>query len=221
MIPQSETDQIENTILELYKGKSTNEMIDVFASKSRQDYHLIFSSFALTERQVANWYGKKDELFLQELIRRIIRDLKRPSWSVDKITSARDERMGLRQVGKSKMYFGGDSVLFKDSQPKCIIQCKEYLDTIRVKELVGESLMLKALTDGAIHTGPIPLFVVFANVWELTPEWQESVQKLGLRGYIDEFFVVRPGKRKDVNARPMKAELLRFKGFIEGVIRES
>jgi|688.fasta_scaffold469340_2 hypothetical protein len=214
-----ESSDITELIVKPYRDKSSHEMIEVFSTLSRQDYAEMFAKFSLTERQIANWYGRKDELFLEHLIGRIIAELQVSNWSVDKITSSRDPRMGLRIVGAKKMYFGGDSVLFQGDRPMCIVQCKEYLDTIRVKELIGESLMLKALTDGALHTGPVPLFVVFANVWELTKEWQSAVQNCGLKGYVDEFFVVRPGKRKDKGSLPSKDELQRFKRYIEKVIR--
>jgi hypothetical protein len=101
------------------------------------------------------------------------------------------------------------------------VQCKEYLDTIRIKELVGESVMLKQPLTALPHTTPPPLFVVFANVWELTEEWRTAVEHFGLRGHVDDFFVVRPGKRRNTDAKPLIDELNRFRSLLETLISEN
>jgi len=69
---------------------------------------------------------------------------------------------------------GGDCVIFKKdgNKPIMIIECKEYIDMIRMKELIGESSIIKDTISNSAHLLSGIKFCVFAEVLELTEGWR-------------------------------------------------
>lgn len=189
----------------------------------------------LTERQIAWLIGYKDEFFVQGLAQAIIEEKGLTAeWSAEKVTKSDDPRMAIRKIVEptiakeiesrrepAVMYTGGDLVLFHRKTPRLIVECKEYIDTIRLKELIGEAYLWKAdpIDGGVERIAPQIPIVVFANVWELRETWRVMVLKYNFRGHIDDFFIIKPGKkRKDKDARPDPAEITRFEKYLRSVI---
>jgi hypothetical protein len=64
-------------------------------------------------------------------------------------------------------------------------------------------------------------FCVFAEVLELTEGWAYLLKNSDLKHEIDEIFVIRDGKRKNKGNKPVKANLERFKKYIETFLLET
>ena len=58
-----------------------------------------------------------------------------------------------------------------------IIECKEYIDMIRMKELIGESRIIKDNISNSTYLLDDIKFCVFAEVLELTDGWAYLLEK--------------------------------------------
>jgi hypothetical protein len=96
-----------------------------------------------------------------------------------------------------------------------IIECKEYIDMIRMKELIGESSLVKDTISNSAHLLGGIKFCVFAEVLELTDGWAYLLKNSNLKRGIDEIFIIREGKRRDKENEPVKENLEKFKNYIE------
>ena len=117
---------------------------------------------------------------------------------------------------------GGDCVIFKKDtdKPIMIIECKEYIDMIRMKELIGESRIIKDNISNSTYLLDDIKFCVFAEVLELTDGWAYLLENSDLKHKIDKIFIIRNGKRKDKGNKPVKENLEKFKNYIQNFLLE-
>lgn len=202
-------------------GKDSNETIAIFCTLDYNYFYNVASKYALKERQISSLVGFKDEFFVLTLIRQIIKELKLETvYYTKKITANRSTGLLARKIQYNDkevlLTLGGDCVIFKkqNDKPVMIVECKEYIDMIRLKEVIGESRLIKDEITGSTNLLKGVLFCVFAEVLELTEEWGVLLKRSDLRHSIDEIFIVRDGKRKDKNNKPVKATLVEFKNFV-------
>lgn len=202
-------------------GKDSDETIGIFCALDYNHFYNIATKYALKERQISSLVGFKDEFFVLTLISQIIKELKLEDvYYTKKVTANRNSGLLARKVhhnGKDILLtLGGDCVIFKkqDDRPVMILECKEYIDMIRLKEVIGESRLIKDEITGSTNLLGEVTFCIFAEVLELTEEWGTLLKHSDLRHRIDEIFIVRNGKRKDKNNKPVKATLVEFKNFI-------
>ena len=202
-------------------GKDSDETIAIFCTLDRNYFYDVATKYALKERQISSLVGFKDEFFVLTLIGQIIKELKLEDvYYTKKVTANRNSGLLARKVrhnGKDILLtLGGDCVIFKkrDDRPVMILECKEYIDMIRLKEVIGESRLIKDEIIGSANLLREVSFCIFAEVLELTEEWGTLLKQSDLRHRIDEIFIVRNGKRKDKNNKPVKATLIEFKNFI-------
>lgn len=202
-------------------GKNSDETIAIFCALDYNYFYAIATKYALKERQISSLVGFKDEFFVLTLIRQIIKELKLENvYYSKKVTANRSSGLLARKIhhnGKEVLLtLGGDCVIFRkqDDRPVMIIECKEYIDMIRLKEVIGESRIIKDEVTGSTNLLRGILFCIFAEVLELTEEWSALFKNSDLRHRIDAIFIVRDGKRKDKNNKPVKATLIEFKNFI-------
>ena len=89
-----------------------------------------------------------------------------------------------------------------------------------MKELIGESRIIKDIVSNSNLNFPNIKFWIFAEVLELTDSWAYLFNNSDLKYRVDKVFIARDGKRKDVNSNPKKSELIRFrdelKSFLAG-----
>lgn len=175
----------------------------------------------MKERQISSLVGFKDESFVLTLVCQIIKELKLEDlYYSKKVTANRSSGLSARKVFHNGKEFvlklGGDCVIFKkqDDKPVLIIECKEYIDLIRLKEVIGESRLIKDEISGSTNLLKGIQFCIFANVLELTEEWGTLLKSSNLRHGIDEIFILREGKRKNKNNKPIKTTLMEFKNYI-------
>ena len=115
--------------------------------------------------------------------------------------------------------FGGDCVIFTNTnEPVLVVECKEYIDMIRMKELIGESRVIKDDIPPSKLNVPNIKFWVFAEVLELTEGWAYLLNNSDLKYKIDKVFVAREGKRRDTANKPRKSELVRFRDGIKNFL---
>ncbi len=202
-------------------GKDSDETIAIFCDLDYNYFYDIATKYALKERQISSLVGFKDEFFVLILIRQIINELKlEDAFYTQKVTANRSRGLSARKVFHNGTEFilklGGDFVIFRkrDNKPLMIIECKEYIDMIRLKEMIGESRIVKDEISGSINLLEGIKFCVFANVLELTEEWGALLKNSNLKQGIDEIFIVRDGKRKDKSNKPVKTTLVKFKNFV-------
>lgn len=202
-------------------GRNSDETIINFCSLDYNSFYYIATKFSLKERQISSLVGFKDEFFILTLVSQIIKELKlEGAYYAKKVTANRSSGLLARKVrynGKEVILtLGGDCVIFKkqDDVPVMIIECKEYIDMIRLKEVIGESRLIKDEIIGSTNLLEEVSFCIFAEVLELTEEWAVLLKHSDLRHRIDEIFIVRDGKRKDKSNKPIKATLVEFKNFI-------
>lgn len=175
----------------------------------------------MKERQISSFIGLKDEFFVKTLINQIIHELGLDEkFFCKKITA--NEKSGLKsrkiKLGKKDnvLTVGGDCVIFRKSndKPLMIIECKEYIDMIRMKELIGESRIIKDnISNSKNLLGDIK-FCVFSEVLELTDAWAYLLENSDLKYKIDKIFIIRDGKRRDKDNKPVKENLFKFKEYI-------
>lgn len=202
-------------------GKDSNETISIFCTLDYNYFYNIANKYGLKERQISSLVGFKDEFFVLTLVSQIIKELEfEDTFYTKKVTANRSSGLSARKVFHNGKEFilklGGDFVIFKkqDDRPVMIIECKEYIDMIRLKEVIGESRLIKDKIIGSINLLEGVQFCIIANVLELTEEWGAWLNNSNLKHRIDKIFVLREGKRKDKTNKPVKATLLEFKDFI-------
>lgn len=202
-------------------GNNSDETIAIFSALDYNHFYNIAKRHKLKERQISSLVGFKDEFFVLTLICQIIKELRfEDVYDIKKVTANRGSGLLARRIlydGKEvSITLGGDCVIFRklDNKPLMIIECKEYIDMIRLKELIGESRLIKDEITGSTNLLSGVSFCIFAEVLELTKEWNLLLKHSDLRYRIDEIFIIRDGKRKDKNNKPVRTTLEEFKNFI-------
>ena len=208
-------------------GGNSKETIEIFCDTSYNHFASLGKKYKLKERQIASVVGFKDEFFVELLINQIIKENKiENKFYCKKVTSNQKSGISSRSIRLNKeeimLTIGGDCVIFeKDGdKPVMIIECKEYIDMIRMKELIGESSIIKDTISNSAHLLSGIKFCVFAEVLELTTGWAYLLKNSDLKHGIDEIFIIRDGKRKDKGNKPLKANLEEFKNYIEEFLLE-
>jgi len=211
-------DIFNKKIAPLMKGKNSDETINIFSKTSNSYFYNLPSMRRLAERQKASTVGFKDEYFVETIINYVISENNLESnFYCKKITANEHAGIKSRSINiagkKIDLMIGGDCVIFdnRTDEPILIIECKEYIDMIRMKELIGESRVIKDTVSNSTLNFPNIKFWIFAEVLELTGSWAYLFNNSDLKYRIDKIFIARDGKRKDVNNNPKKAELMRFR----------
>lgn len=208
-------------------GESSRETIDIFCNTDNNYFANLARKHKLEERQIASVVGFKDEFFVELLINQIIKENKLENkFYCKKVTANQTSGLLSRSIKLNDtekiLTIGGDCVIFeKDGdKPIMIIECKEYIDMIRMKELIGESRIIKDKISNSTYLLDDIKFCVFAEVLELTDGWAYLLENSDLRHKIDEIFIIRDGKRKDKGNKPVKENLEKFKNYIENFLLE-
>ena len=203
-------------------GANSNETINIFCKTDNNYFAGLAKKYKLQERQIASVVGFKDEFFVELLVNQIIKENKLESkFYCKKVTANPKSGILSRSINLNNaeviLTIGGDCVIFKKDgdKPIMIIECKEYIDMIRMKELIGESSIIKDTISNSTHLLSGIKFCVFAEVLELTDGWAYLLKNSDLKHEIDEIFIIRDGKRKDKGNKPVKENLERFKNYIE------
>ena len=203
-------------------GANSNETINIFCKTDNNYFAGLAKKYKLQERQIASVVGFKDEFFVELLVNQIIKENKLESkFYCKKVTANPKSGILSRSINLNNaeviLTIGGDCVIFKKDgdKPIMIIECKEYIDMIRMKELMGESSIIKDTISNSTHLLSGIKFCVFAEVLELTDGWAYLLKNSDLKHKIDEIFIIRDGKRKDKGNKPVKENLERFKNYIE------
>lgn len=207
-------------------GKDSDATIAIFSTRDYNYFKNVAIKGGLKERQIASLVGFKDEFFIKTLVSQVIKELKLEDiYSFKKVTANRNSGLSARKVFHNGKEFvlklGGDFVIFRkqDATPVMIIECKEYIDMIRMKEVIGESRLIKDEISGSTNLLGGVKFCIVANVLELTEEWGTLLKNSDLRHRIDQIFILREGKRKDKTEKPVKATLIEFKKFIVNFLK--
>jgi len=203
-------------------GKYSDETIDIFSSQSSNYYYnLAKNKYKLKERQVTSLIGFKDEFFVKTLIDQIIQELGfEDKFYCKKVTANQKCGLKSRKIKFIKevrvLTVGGDCVIFrkKDDRPLMIIECKEYVDMTRMKELIGESRIIKDSVSNSKNLLSGVKFCIFSEVLELTEAWAHLLKNSDLKYNIDEIFIIREGKRKDKDNKPVKGNLLGLRSYV-------
>ena len=202
-------------------GSNSNETIDIFCNTDNNYFSNLARKYKLEERQIASVVGFKDEFFVELLINQIIKENKLENkYYCKKVTANQQNGLLSRSIklnGSEKILtIGGDCVIFRkdNDKPLMIIECKEYIDMIRMKELIGESRIIKDNISNSTYLLNGIKFCVFAEVLELTDGWAYLLENSDLKHKIDEIFIIRDGKRKDKGNKPVKENLEKFKNYI-------
>jgi len=206
-------------------GKNSKETIEIFCSLNYNNFYSWAQKYKLEERQISSLVGFKDEFFVEILINQIIDESKLSDKFYCKKVTANDKSglsaRAIKLKGEDKILtIGGDCVIFRksDNKPLMIIECKEYIDMIRMKELIGESRVIKDEVTPSINLLDDIKFCVFAEVLELTEGWAHLLNNSDLKHKIDAIFVIREGKRKDRGNMPVAANILSFKAYIQNFL---
>lgn len=213
-------------IAKKFIGKNSKEIIEIFCRLNYNSFYNLAKKYKLGERQISSLIGFKDEFFVEALVNQIIAE----SGFSDKFYSKKitaNEKSGLfaRAIklngGDKILTIGGDCVIFRksDNKPLMIIECKEYIDMIRMKELIGESRVIKDDITKSINLLDDIKFCVFAEVLELTEGWAHLLNNSDLKHKIDAIFVIRDGKRKDKENMPVVSNIHSFKDYIYEFIK--
>lgn len=209
-------------------GSDSGETIETFSNFNYNSFYDFAKKYKLRERQISSLVGFKDEFFVYTLVSQIIIENKlNKKFYCKKVTANRTSGLKARKIlnkkGEDKLLtVGGDCVIFhkENEKPLMIIECKEYIDMIRMKELIGESRIIKDEIKNSINLLKGIKFCAFAEVLELTEEWSLFLKKSDLKYKLDKIFVVREGKRKDKTMKPSKSKLYRFKKYIENFLKD-
>ena len=208
------------------KGHNSSETINIFSNLSYDSFYSLSKKHKLKERQISALIGFKDEFFVEVLITQTIEELKlNNKFYCKKVTA--NEKSGLlaRTIKYNDddkiLMVGGDCVIFRksDNKPLMVIECKEYIDMIRMKELIGESKIIKDEILNSVNLLEDVKFCVFSEVLELTEGWAYLLKNSDLKHKIDQIFVIREGKRKDKENKPIKNNLLNFKEYISDFLK--
>ncbi|OGI80211.1 hypothetical protein A3D43_00030 [Candidatus Nomurabacteria bacterium RIFCSPHIGHO2_02_FULL_41_52] len=208
-------------------GASSNETINIFCNTDNNYFANLAKKYKLQERQIASVVGFKDEFFVELLINQIIKENKLENkFYCKKVTANQKSGISSRTIKLNDkevtLTIGGDCVIFKKEgdRPIMIIECKEYIDMIRMKELIGESSIVKDTISNSAHLLGGIKFCVFAEVLELTDGWAYLLKNSDLKHEIDEIFIVRDGKRKNKANKPVRENLEKFKSYIQNFLLE-
>jgi hypothetical protein len=203
-------------------GANSKETIKIFCNTNNIFFANLSKKYKLEERQIASVVGFKDEFFVELLIHQIIKENKLESkFYCKKVTANQKSGISSRSITLNNtevtLTIGGDCVIFEKEgdKPIMIIECKEYIDMIRMKELIGESSLVKDTISNSAHLLGGIKFCVFAEVLELTDGWAYLLKNSNLKRGIDEIFIIREGKRRDKENEPVKENLEKFKNYIE------
>ena len=209
-------------------GLNSKDTIDIFCGTDNNYFTNLTKKYKLGERQIASIVGIKDEFLVELLINQILKENKLENkFYCKKVTANQKSGISSRTIKLNDkeviLTIGGDCVIFKKDgdKPIMIIECKEYIDMIRMKELIGESSIVKDTISNSDHLLGGIKFCVFAEVLELTEGWAYLLKNSDLKHEIDEIFVIRDGKRKNKGNKPVKANLERFKKYIETFLLET
>jgi len=208
-------------------GANSDKTINIFCNTDNNYFANLAKKYKLTERQIASVVGFKDEFFVELLINQLIKENKLENkLYCKKVTANQTSGLLSRSIklnnAKKILTIGGDCVIFKKDggKPIMVIECKEYIDMIRMKELIGESRIIKdKISNSTYLLGDIK-FCVFAEVLELTDGWAYLLENSDLKHKIDKIFIVRDGKRKDKGNKPVKENLEKFKNYIQNFLLE-
>lgn len=208
-------------------GKSSKETIDIFCNTDNNYFANLAKKHRLGERQIASVVGFKDEFFVELLINQIIKENKLENrFYCKKVTANQTSGLLSRSIklnnAEKILTIGGDCVIFKKDgdKPVMVIECKEYIDMIRMKELIGESRIIKDEISNSTYLLDDIKFCVFAEVLELTDGWAYLLENSDLKHKIDRIFIIRDGKRKDKANKPVKENLEKFKNYIQNFLLE-
>lgn len=222
----SAKDVFEKYIEPKLTGKDSAETITKFCDLDYGYFYNIATKYVLKERQISSLIGFKDEFFVFKVISQIIKELKLEKvYYVKKVTANRNSGLRARIIHFNgrvvPLTLGGDCVVFRqqNNRPVMIIECKEYIDMIRLKEIIGESRLIKDEIFGSKNLLSGVQFCIFAEVLELTPEWSALLDHSDLKYKIDQIFIIRDGKRKDKSNKPIRLNLIKFKTFIIDFLR--
>lgn len=203
-------------------GKNSEETIGIFCNLNYYNFKNLAQKYKLKERQFSSLVGFKDEFFVEIIIDQIIKENNlNDKFYCKKVTANGKSGLSARAIkfnGEDKILtIGGDCVIFRksDNKPLMIIECKEYIDMIRMKELIGESHLIKDDVSKSVNLLDGIKFCVFAEVLELTDGWAYLFRDSSLKHKIDEVFVIRDGKRKNRESKPIMENLIRFKNYIK------
>ena len=202
-------------------GADSSKTIDIFSNLNATSFLDLARKHKLKERQISTLIGFKDEFFVYTLICQIISELHlEDQFYCKKVTASEWRGLSARMI---KFHYsdliltvGGDCVIFRKSndKPVMIIECKEYIDMIRMKELIGESQVIKGSISNSKNLLAGITFCVFSEVLELTAGWAYLLNNSDLAKSIDNIFIIRDGKRKDRKNKPVKENLLQFREYI-------
>ncbi len=203
-------------------GKNSKETVEIFCNLNYNDFYNWAQKYKLEERQISSLLGFKDEFFVEILISQIIAESQfEDKFYCKKVTANEMSGLSARAIklkGEDKVLtIGGDCVIFRksDNKPLVIVECKEYIDMIRMKELIGESRVIKDEIVKSINLLDDIKFCVFAEVLELTEGWAYLLNNSDLKHKIDAIFIIRDGKRKDKVNMPVAANIVSFKEYIQ------
>lgn len=206
-------------------GINSKETIKIFCNTDNNYFANLAKKHRLGERQIASVVGFKDEFFVEMLIGQIIEENNlEDKFYCKKVTANETSGLLSRSIelnnGKKILTIGGDCVIFKkeSNKPIMIIECKEYIDMIRMKELIGESRIIKDEIPNSNYLLEDIKFCVFAEVLELTDGWAYLLENSDLKYKIDQIFIIRNGKRKDKGNKPVKENLENFKEYIKSFL---
>lgn len=210
------------------KGSNSDDTIDKFSKTSNSYFTILGKKLNLKERQFASVVGFKDEFFVETIINNLLIE---KNWTekfyCKKVTANKTSGIKNRSIQirseKIDLTIGGDCVIFskETDKPILIVECKEYIDMVRMKELIGESRVISEHITNSELNYPDLKFWVFAEVEELTRGWSYLLKNSDLKYRIDQIFIVRKGKRRDVNTKPNIDELKRFKYELIKFLRDS
>ena len=208
-------------------GVNSSETINIFCNTDNNYFANLTKKHKLEERQIASVVGFKDEFFVELLINQILKENKLENkFYCKKVTANQTSGLLSRSIrlnnDKKILTIGGDCVIFKKDgdKPIMVIECKEYIDMIRMKELIGESRIIKDEISNSIYLLDDIKFCVFAEVLELTDGWAYLLENSDLKHKIDQIFIIRDGKRKDKGNKPVRKNLEKFKNYIENFLLE-
>lgn len=218
----SAKDIFDKHVAKNLSGKNSEETIKIFCGLNYNNFYTWAKKYRLEERQISSLMGFKDEFFVEILINQIIAESKlSEKFYCKKVTANENSGLSARAIklnGEDKtLTIGGDCVIFRksDNKPLMIIECKEYIDMIRMKELIGESRVIKDEITKSINLLDNIKFCVFAEVLELTEGWAHLLSTSNLKHKIDAIFVIRDGKRKDKENMPVTENIMSFKKYIQ------
>lgn len=130
-------------------GKNSKETIDIFCNLNYNNFYNLAQRYKLEERQVSSLIGFKDEFFVETLINQVIKENNlEDRFYCKKITANEKSGLFARVIKLNNedkiLTVGGDCVIFRksDNKPLMIIECKEYIDMIRMKELIGQKWII-------------------------------------------------------------------------------